>query len=185
MQRYAFEFKQKSLRKGIRLIYTARHPIFLSSFAVNDLDLVERLCRDVYFPVGKITVGQVTSMHGILLFLLREYKALDDPLTHEYDIDAQISQCEQNFVAGLETYDILAIPSFENILALVMGVSAHKSQFSRVVLLENLTFHLGFKSPRRGKAIFVLHSHILGLNSLPNLGLPSQGDLPKNEDSRR
>jgi len=37
------------------------------------MSLVERLCRDVYFPMGQITVGQVTSMHGILFYLMKEH----------------------------------------------------------------------------------------------------------------
>lgn len=74
--------------------------------------------------MGQITVGQVTSMHGIVLFLIKEYIAMKDTLCQEYDLTDSLSQCERNFISTLETYDVLAFPSFENILALVMGVSS-------------------------------------------------------------
>lgn len=106
----------------LKLTLTERRPIFLSSYAVNDLKLVESLCQSIYFPVSSISIGQVTSMHGILYFLLQEYKALKDPLCQQFDFDVHLTQCEKNFIMGLETYDIMAMPSFDNILGLTMGV---------------------------------------------------------------
>lgn len=61
-------------------------------------------------------------MHGILFFLLKEYMALKDPLCEKYDFKAYLAQCDRNLIVGLETYDILVVPCFENVLALVMGV---------------------------------------------------------------
>jgi hypothetical protein len=43
------------------------------------------------------------------------------------DLTTYIDHCEQIFVAAVETYEVLAVPSFENILALVMGVSTTTS----------------------------------------------------------
>ncbi|CAI7573210.1 unnamed protein product [Penicillium bialowiezense] len=106
---------------GILQRFKERRPIFLSSYAVNDLGLVEQLCQDIYFPMSPISIGQVTSMHGILYFLLKEYQALKDPLCQKFDFDFHLAQCEKNFIIGLETYDIMAKPSFENILGLTMG----------------------------------------------------------------
>ncbi|KAH8680093.1 hypothetical protein BGZ60DRAFT_401267 [Tricladium varicosporioides] len=99
-----------------------RPPVFLSSYAVNDLSLIESLCQKVYFPTKPISLGHVTGMHGILYFLLKEYITMQDPLCGEYDLKAHLAKCEQNFNAGIEAYDVLAVPSFENILALTMGV---------------------------------------------------------------
>ena len=62
-------------------------------------------------------------MHGILYFLLREYITLSDPLCKEYDLKAHLARCEKSLNAGLEAYDVLAIPCSDNILALTMGVS--------------------------------------------------------------
>ncbi|KAJ9267954.1 transcriptional regulator family: Fungal Specific TF [Paecilomyces variotii] len=106
---------------GILQRFKTRRPLFLSSYAVSDLAFVERLCQNVYFPMTSVTVGQLTSMHGILYFLLKEYMALKDPLCEEFDFKAHLAQCDRNLISGLETYDILAVPCFENVLALVMG----------------------------------------------------------------
>lgn len=105
------------------LINTARRPIFLSSYAVTDLKLVEGLCQSIYFPITSITIGQITSMHGIFFCLLKEYEAMKDPLCQQFDFSAHLAQCEENLIMGIETYEILAVPSFDNILGLAMGVS--------------------------------------------------------------
>lgn len=105
------------------LIHTARRPIFLSSYAMTDLKLVESLCQSIYFPITPITIGQITSMHGIFSCLLKESEAMKDPLCQQFDFSAHLAQCEKNLVMGIETYEIMAVPSFDNILGLTMGVS--------------------------------------------------------------
>ena len=95
----------------------------MTSFPVNDMTLVETLCQKVCFPTDAVSNGQVTTMHGILYFIMKEYVALSDPLCKEYDLKMHLDKCEQRFNVGIETYDILAIPNFENIFALMLGVS--------------------------------------------------------------
>lgn len=67
-------------------------------------------------------------MHGILYFLLREHVLLPTELSLPYDLKHLLARCEQNLNAGLETYDVFAIPSFENLFALVMGVGSISNQ---------------------------------------------------------
>ncbi|KAL1872322.1 hypothetical protein VTK73DRAFT_1553 [Phialemonium thermophilum] len=43
-------------------------------------------------------------------------------LTSEYDLKSQLARCEYNVNSGLESYDVLAVPAFENVLALTMGI---------------------------------------------------------------
>ncbi|KAJ5341655.1 hypothetical protein N7541_010779 [Penicillium brevicompactum] len=111
-----------SLVIGILQRFKERRPIFLSSYAVTDLSLVESLCQNIYFPVSSTSIGQITSMHGIFLFLLKEYQALKDSLCEKFDFKVHLAQCEKNFSMGLETFDIMIIPSFDNILGLTMGL---------------------------------------------------------------
>ncbi|KAE8161566.1 hypothetical protein BDV40DRAFT_313021 [Aspergillus tamarii] len=96
-------------------------PIFLCSYAINDRTLVERLCQRVYFPTEPISTGHLAGMHGIILTLLKEFKIMGNPLSQKFDLKAHISTCEQNFNTLVESYDVLAIPSFESIFALIMG----------------------------------------------------------------
>ena len=73
--------------------------------------------------MSSISVGQVTSMHGILYYLLKEHEAMKDPLCQQFEFPVHLARCEKNFIMGVETYEIMAVPSFDNILGLTMGVS--------------------------------------------------------------
>lgn len=125
-------FQHIHMHAKLNLTPTERRPIFLSSYAVTDLSLVESLCQNIYFPVSSTSIGQITSMHGIFFFLLKEYQALKDSLCEKFDFKVHLAQCEKNFSMGLETFDIMVIPSFDNILGLTMGVcwpyNHHKPQ---------------------------------------------------------
>ncbi|KAJ5165661.1 uncharacterized protein N7500_007491 [Penicillium coprophilum] len=99
-----------------------RRPIFLSSYAISDLSLVENLCQKVYSTSDLASVGEIASMHGVLFFVLKELIAMKDQLCQKFDLAAHLSHCEQNFVDAIESYEVLAVPSFESILALTMGM---------------------------------------------------------------
>ncbi|KPM45557.1 hypothetical protein AK830_g946 [Neonectria ditissima] len=45
-----------------------------------------------------------------------------DPLCEQHNLKAHLSTCEQTLNLSIETYDILAVPSFENVLALTLVV---------------------------------------------------------------
>ncbi|RAH65668.1 fungal specific transcription factor domain-containing protein [Aspergillus aculeatinus CBS 121060] len=98
-----------------------RRPIFLSSYAISDLHVLEDLCHGVY-ATSAPSAGQIASTHGVLLFVLKEYVAMNDDLGQRVDLNAHLHECEHIFVAALEHYEVLVIPSFENILALTMGM---------------------------------------------------------------
>ncbi|KAL2847210.1 fungal-specific transcription factor domain-containing protein [Aspergillus pseudoustus] len=100
----------------------ANRPFFLSSYAVSDLSIVENLCQRVYSTSELASPGESASMHGVLFFILKEFIAVKDPLCQKFDLTTYLDHCEHNFVAAVETYEVLAVPSFENILALVMGM---------------------------------------------------------------
>ncbi|KAI2472279.1 hypothetical protein F4781DRAFT_9715 [Annulohypoxylon bovei var. microspora] len=98
----------------------AHGAIFLHGYIISDISLIDDLCRRVFFPTDPVSIGLVTGVHGLLCMLLRESLTLDDPLGKEYDLKTYITQCEHNFNVGIETYDILAIPSFENVFSLTL-----------------------------------------------------------------
>ncbi|KAH6890653.1 hypothetical protein B0T10DRAFT_537975 [Thelonectria olida] len=96
-------------------------PIFLCSYVINDPELLEKLCQSTYFPISPPSLGQITAMYGLLFCLLKEYIAFQHPLSKKYDLAANLVKCERNFTAGIETYDMMAVPSFENVLSLALG----------------------------------------------------------------
>lgn len=106
----------------LSLTFPVHRPIFLCSFLVNDPSLFETLCRQAYYTTNPLSLGQATSMYGILYCLLKEYVLLQSPLAQEYDLKVHVSTCERNFSRGIETYQTLAMPCFENILSLALGV---------------------------------------------------------------
>ncbi|KAI8657127.1 Zn(2)-C6 fungal-type domain-containing protein [Fusarium keratoplasticum] len=98
-------------------------PIFLCSFIISDPSLLETLCRQAYYTTAPVSLGQATAMYGILHCLLKEFIFLENPLGQEYDLKAHVSTCEKNFNRGIQTYQILAIPCFENVLSLALGIA--------------------------------------------------------------
>ena len=106
------------------LICVENPPIFLRSWAINDVALVESLFQRIYFPIEP-PLGLLTSTYGILHFLLKEFRLTNRSLGKDFDIQAEAAKCEARFHAGIESYDVLGQPSFETILALTMGVRYH------------------------------------------------------------
>lgn len=97
--------------------------VFLHGYVISDISLIENICRRVYFPTDPVSTGLVTSMYGLLYFLLRESLMLGEQLGNDYDLKKYVARCKHNFNVGIETYDVLAVPSFDNILSLTLGVS--------------------------------------------------------------
>lgn len=113
--------------------------IFLHSWSINDVTLIENYCQQIYFPTEPPSLGLLTSTYGILYFVVKEFRLTHHPLCKTLDLQAYESKCEQNFYAGIETYDILGHPSFENILALTIGVSLTISKILGPWLSSSLT----------------------------------------------
>lgn len=96
-------------------------PIFLRSWAINDVALVESLFQRIYFPIEP-PLGLLTSTYGILHFILKEFRLTNHSLGKDFNVQEEAAECEARFHAGIESYDVLGQPSFETILALTMGV---------------------------------------------------------------
>ena len=94
---------------------------------VEDLEQVEELCKRVYFPVEPLSMGEVTLFNGMLFVILSdvissgEFGSFDEEQLGE--MKAYQESCQSNFMAGLETYEVGGIPSYEHALALCIGVS--------------------------------------------------------------
>lgn len=61
-------------------------------------------------------------MYGILYCLLKEFSLLQNPLAQLHDLMVHVSTCERNFSRGIETYQTLVMPCFDNVLSLALGV---------------------------------------------------------------
>lgn len=152
----------------------ANRPIFLCSYVISDTSLIERLCWSMYFPLEPISSGHLASMYGIINALLKEFLILQSPLYQRFDLRAHAAQCEQNFNATIELYDVLAVPSFENIFTLIMKVS--KDPLVWESNLITLSYPV-YKSTRWGKTTIMLHPHFCSSQSLSNVRIPSWNNI--------
>ncbi|KAJ4027050.1 hypothetical protein NW752_002011 [Fusarium irregulare] len=110
---------------------------FLPGQAVTDTRLIEHLCQKVYFPTEPVTLGHITSVNGIMRLLLREFIITEHPLSKEHDLKALKAQAERNFDLGLETFETLTVPSFENVVVLTTAVLKIQNE-SKPVLARTL-----------------------------------------------
>ncbi|KAF5005909.1 hypothetical protein FDECE_7667 [Fusarium decemcellulare] len=106
----------------------AHSAILLAGYAITNLSLIESLCQKVYFPTEPVSVGHVTCVNGILYMVFRELEVLEIPLLKDFNSAELIAQAERNFNLGIETFDVLAVPSFENVLALAIAVIKAQSE---------------------------------------------------------
>ncbi|KAJ4252800.1 hypothetical protein NW762_010706 [Fusarium torreyae] len=100
----------------------AHSAVSLSGYFINDVTEVEKLCQRVHFPVEPVTLGQITSLNGIFYMLVKEFKMLQVNLGEEYDLDELLLKCQRNFNLGIETYEIMVQPTYDNVLALTLAV---------------------------------------------------------------
>lgn len=84
---------------------------------------MERLCQKVYFPTRNISTGDVAAMHGVLYWLMKEYLSRNDDFSKKLDLATHFQNCKASFEAGIKSHNVITVPSFENVIALTMGVS--------------------------------------------------------------
>ncbi|UKZ74688.1 hypothetical protein TrVFT333_002358 [Trichoderma virens FT-333] len=111
-------------------------PIFMRSWVLDDVSLVQKLCQDLYFPTEPLSVGHLTSAYGILHAICKEFWLTKHPLCKSFDLGVQVATCEQNFDAGLQTYEIVSQPSFLTILALTLGIDASQADHAEIFELS-------------------------------------------------
>ncbi|CEJ89795.1 hypothetical protein VHEMI05620 [[Torrubiella] hemipterigena] len=118
----------------------------------------ERLSQRIYFPLEPLTIGEVTSFHGMLSFLMWELG--QHPTTEPIeDLEMYQRACNSNFELGIETNEIAAIPSFYNATALCMG--ALSAQIAGNLLRQNILISVAAR-----------HCLMLGYHRKPRPNVP-------------
>ncbi|KAF3925242.1 hypothetical protein ABW20_dc0105123 [Dactylellina cionopaga] len=138
------------------------------AYAMRDQMALEKLCQSIYFPTEPVTLGQITTMHGLLMFLLQEYIALNDSILNGWDAPAFLRICEKNLHIGCQSYEIMAVPNIDNIKALLLGIVF--AQLSSKPLLAWTFCSAAAK-----------HVHTLGYHRERSL----KGDSPELADEKR
>ncbi|KAK6213861.1 c6 transcription factor [Colletotrichum tabaci] len=111
----------------IRLLRTVtEHSVLFLFYAVENRKQVEDLCRRVYFSVEPVTVGEITLLHGYLSVLFKDIDFEARPEFNREETDRYYKLCDANFKAGVETYEVMAVPSFEH--TLILFIAALRAQ---------------------------------------------------------
>ncbi|KAM3420829.1 hypothetical protein BST61_g4070 [Cercospora zeina] len=92
-------------------------------YGMPALEYLETACRAAYFPTEPLSAGQVAVMHGMLYYLLWEWKSRpeDIPPPSNMDFDSMMKLSESNFELALRTYDVLAYATRDNTMALYIA----------------------------------------------------------------
>lgn len=69
-----------------------------------------------------MTVGEITLLHGYLSVLFKDIDFEARPEFNREETDRYYKLCDSNFKAGVETYEVMAVPSFEHMLILFIAV---------------------------------------------------------------
>jgi hypothetical protein len=120
----------------ILTLFIAQPTRFLPGQALTDVRLIEHLCQRVYFPTEPVTLGHITSVNGIMRLILREFIITKDSLAEEHNLEELKAQAERNFDRGLQTFELMTVPSFENILAITAAVSYTQTSFEARLLIK-------------------------------------------------
>ncbi|KAF4332455.1 transcriptional regulatory [Fusarium beomiforme] len=99
------------------------HPTrFFPGQALTDVRLIEHICQKVYFPTEPVTLGHITCVNGLMRLILREFIITKDDIAQEHNLEELKAQAERNFNRGLQTFELMTVPSFENVIAITAAV---------------------------------------------------------------
>ncbi|KAL3296085.1 C6 transcription factor [Colletotrichum asianum] len=111
----------------IRLLRTvSEQSILFLFYAVENRVQVEDLCRRVYFSVDPVTIGEVTLLNGFLSVLLRDIDFEKHPEFDPQETSRVYNMCHANFKSGIETYEVMAVPTFEH--TLILSIASLRAQ---------------------------------------------------------
>ncbi|KAL2679195.1 hypothetical protein Neosp_009958 [[Neocosmospora] mangrovei] len=99
---------------------------------------IEKLCRRIYFPLDSVSAADVTLLNGMLSVVLRELDNIEDSEITSEEITRYQSICESQFQTGLEVYEVMAMPTRENVMILVIGM-VHAQVRAKLPLQWSLT----------------------------------------------
>ncbi|KAL0936360.1 C6 transcription factor [Colletotrichum truncatum] len=119
----------------IRLLRTVtEQSVLFLYYAIENRLQVEELCRKVYFSVDPVTTGQVTLLNGCLSVLLRDIDFEKHPELNPEETSRFYNLCYTNFKTGIETYEVMAIPTLEH--TLILAIASLRSQLDGNLALQ-------------------------------------------------
>ena len=78
------------------------------------------MCKNIYFPTEAVSADQIVIFNGLLSLLVRS--AGSDPPFADQEGENYGRLCEKNFLAGVQTYEVMVSPSRDHVFALYLAV---------------------------------------------------------------
>lgn len=84
----------------------------------------EELCRRIYFPIEPISRDQLMLFYGAMSLIARSVDLHPEHQLSEQEVDSTRRLCEKKFFQGVQTYEVMALPSRSRVFALYLAVSS-------------------------------------------------------------
>lgn len=97
----------------------------------------EDLCRKVYFPIEPVPADELTLFYGTISIIAQSIDPSPDHNFSTEGIELTRSLCKKNFLQGVQTYEVMALPSRNRVLALLLAVRSSVFQIA-LLLAESL-----------------------------------------------
>lgn len=82
----------------------------------------EDLCRRVYFPIEPITKDELVLFYGAISIFARNVDLSPEHQINKQELEYARCLCEKKFLQGVQTYEVMALPSRERVFALYLAV---------------------------------------------------------------
>lgn len=95
------------------------------------LQEINALCQDLYFPADPCTIATFITAHTTLYYLFRDLssKDLDVLDLNSSDVKSLVDMCVKNAQVAFKNLRLLMDPTYENLQALLIGVSGSLSHY--------------------------------------------------------
>lgn len=96
----------------------------------------EDLCRRIYFPIEPVSKDQLVLFYGTVSSIARSVDLPKEHQFNEQELELTRRLCEEKFLQGVQTYEVMALPNRERIFALYLAVSFLMSNMEKMEVVE-------------------------------------------------
>lgn len=95
-----------------------------SFYGLYAWNVFEDLCRRIYFPIEPITKDQLVLFYGAVSAIARSIDVPPEHQLNKQELEVTRRFCEEKFFQGVQTYEVMALPSRERVFAIYLAVGS-------------------------------------------------------------
>jgi hypothetical protein len=106
-----------------------------------NLQEINALCQDLFFPAEPCTIATFITTHTALYYLFRDLplKDMEALNLNSIEVKSLVDMCVKNAQVAFRNLRLVMDPTYENLQALMIGVSIYLPQhFPRVQLTASM-----------------------------------------------